>query len=84
MDSPGSHERPGATCGTYEIYDRLLVLVPLDWRDRLKYEAKAEVKKMDHDHLLSHQPNSCLTRNDYHSGYGPVTITHTEMDLPFV
>lgn len=25
------------------------------------------VKKMNHDHPLSHQHNSCLTGNDYHS-----------------
>lgn len=66
---------------TYEIYDRLLDLAPLDWHGRLKQEVQAEAKKMeeqlqnfkksidsmdDHDYPLSSQQYGRYEGNYHH------------------
>ncbi|EST55846.1 hypothetical protein T458_00555 [Brevibacillus panacihumi W25] len=81
---------------TYEIYDRLLDLAPLDWHGRLKQEVQEEAKKMeeqlqnfkksidsmdDHDHPLSSRQYGRYEGNYHHPGYGIVSIAHTENSL---
>ena len=81
---------------TYEIYDRLLDLAPLDWHGRLKQEVQAEAKKMeeqlqnfkksinsmdDHDHPLSSRQYGRYEGTYHHPGYGIVSIAHTENSL---
>jgi len=84
---------------TYEIYDRLLGLAPLDWQGRLKREAEAEAERMEKhlrhlkesvtstnvpDDSLSHEQTSRYAGIYHHPGYGHVHITHTETNLQMV